>query len=132
MVWICTCPPRRHALSDAWSLGPRCVLSSCWTPGLPSYRQHCGPTSCCRRSASLRHKAQFRKMHIYCKSMLGYSGVALTSNGSQAGNNPWAGRWRGALTSLGFPLVHTGRSLDGDLMLKPCTEKKNIQKCTFY
>lgn len=43
---------------------------------------------------------------------------ALTSYCPQSGYDPRAGRWGGALTPLSLPLVHTGRRLDCDLMLK--------------
>lgn len=43
---------------------------------------------------------------------------ALTSDGSQSGNDPWTGGWGGALAALRLPLVHLGGCLDGDLMLE--------------
>lgn len=43
---------------------------------------------------------------------------ALTSDGSQSGNDPWTGGWGGALAALRLPLVHLGRRLDGDLVLE--------------
>lgn len=49
-----TSPPRQLFLSGGWSSAPRCVLSSCWPTGLPSYTQRCGPTSYSHRWASLR------------------------------------------------------------------------------
>lgn len=45
--------------------------------------------------------------------------LALTSDGSQSGNDPRTGRGGGALAALRLPLVHLGRCLDGDLVLEP-------------
>jgi len=42
----------------------------------------------------------------------------LTSDGSQSGDDPGAGRRGGALASLILPLVHAGRRLNCDLMLE--------------
>lgn len=49
---------------------------------------------------------------------------ALTSDGSQAGDDPRAGRRGGALAPLVLPLVHTGRRLNCDLMLKACRREE--------
>lgn len=58
-------------------------------------------------------------MHCLLHRMLSDSWVfVLTSYGSQSGYDPRAGRRGGALAPLSLPLVHTGRRLDGDLMLK--------------
>lgn len=59
--------------------------------------------------------------HIY---FLSFCVSALTSDGSQSGYDARAGGWRGALTPLGLPLVHAGRRLYGDLMLKACRTRR--------
>lgn len=59
---------------------------------------------------------------------------ALTSDGSQSGYDARAGGRRGALTALGLPLVHTGRRLYGDLMLKACgtQREEHVTKTVDY
>lgn len=49
--------------------------------------------------------------------------LTLTSDGSQPGHDPGAGRRGGALAPLGLPLVHAGRRLHRDLVLEACKER---------
>lgn len=125
-----TSPPRRPSPSGGWSSAPRCVPSFCWSSGLPSYTRRCGPTSYCRRSASLRsskktpcHTSSLRSLPL-TSAAFWCEYFALTSDGSQSGYDPGAGGRRRALAPL--PLVHTGGRLDCDLMLKACRWRKKM------
>lgn len=133
-----TSPPRRLSPSGGWSLDPRCVLSSCWPTGPPSYTLRCGPTSWSRRWASLKPQSGDFKPNpqLTRPQMQGNSEPAapsgwkyqpLTSYCSQSGDDTWAGGWCGALAALSLSLVYTGRSLDCDLMLKAFMRERKIK-----
>lgn len=50
--------------------------------------------------------------------------LTLTSDSSQPGYDPRAGRRGRALAPLGLPLVHAGRCLHRDLMLEACKDRE--------
>lgn len=55
------------------------------------------------------------------------SDTRLTSYCSQPGDDTWTGGWGGALAALSLPLVHTGRSLDCDLVLEAFMQVRKIK-----
>lgn len=63
-------------------------------------------------------------LQIFCANAE-WRSYLLTSNGSEARYNTRTGRWSGAVTALTFPLIHTGRGLHCDLMLKIYTKESD-------
>lgn len=58
-----------------------------------------------------------------CSLDMSAVGSVLTADGPETRDEVGTGWWSGALTALTFSLIHTGRRLNGDFMLKICLKK---------